>query len=148
MLTLADDAHSVFLLFNYGVFSGTDVIRWAEKRVAESDVPTDALLELTWTLPDNTADIISHLNSLMRGAGLCSAFKKVLGNVYDYVASNPNEAERISHRLLGTLVTMRNDRDASQFYFLYRIDDDFEDVYKERSAVLKCFLNELQKFAD
>ncbi|HTQ40488.1 MAG TPA: hypothetical protein VMJ32_15795 [Pirellulales bacterium] len=152
MPTSAEDAQRVFLLFNYGVLFGADVIKWAEELVANADSPSNTLLELAWTKPDNTADIISHLNALTHGVDICEAFKRVLGVLYGYVKTHPMDAERISQRLLGTLVTLRNEKNAREFYFLYGIDDDFEHAnhgrYFERAAVLEDFLGELQKFAE
>jgi hypothetical protein len=150
MSSFADDAQRVFLLFNYGVMSGTDVINRAEDHVANSDSPSDPLLELAWASPNDTAEIISRLIVLTRGADIYIAFKKVLGYLYDYVMLHPTTAERITSRLLGTLIEIRHDTRAREFYFLYRCSDDFESVhqgeYVTRPTVLKFLLTELQKF--
>jgi ABC-type nitrate/sulfonate/bicarbonate transport system substrate-binding protein len=147
MFALAEDAQRVYLLFNYGTMSGADVVKWAEKQIDDSDSPSNALLELAWIHPDNTADIISVLNVLRQGADVYKSFEKILGFLYDYVKTHPAEAERISQRLLGTLVTLPDEKRRRDFYFLYRVDDDF-DLNIERSATLKKFLDELRKFAE
>jgi hypothetical protein len=147
----AEDAQSVFWLFNYGVMSGADVIKWAEDQIAITELPSDPLLELTWTKPDNTAEIISQMNTLKNGADFPEAFRRVLSCLHDYIAAHPADAERIADRLLNTLAGVPIDEKTREFHFLYRCSDYFEHAQQgrdiERSAVLKDFLSELQKFS-
>lgn len=151
MSIFAEDAQRVFWLLNYGVMSGADVIKWAEDRVAGIDLPPDPLLELTWTKPENTAEIISHLNSLKNGADFSEAFRRVLSCLHDYIATHPADAERIADRLLNTLAGFPIEEKTREFHFLYRCSDYFEHAQQgreiEQSAVLKDFLSELQKFS-
>ena len=150
MTAIAQDAQRQSLLFDYGVASAEDVIHWADSKIVEMDSPPDALIELSTTAPDHTADIISLLHRLREGADFWLAFRLVLGQLHDYVTNHPARAESIANHLFLTACAFYPAEIPADLQFLYRFDDAFSlartGTYGEPDTVYKEFISELGRY--
>lgn len=150
MSQLSQDAKRLSLLFDHGVATADEVIRWADLQIEAMDSPPEALLALSTISPNRTADIISVLHELSRGAEFWTAFRAALGRIHDQVASHPHHAEQLAKQFYFTVVRFSPAEVPDDLRFLYRLDDAFslarEGTYGEPESVHREFLRELERF--
>jgi hypothetical protein len=150
MLTIAQDAQRISLLFEYGVVSGTDVVGWSDSVILQMDSPPYELIELSLTAPDKTADIMSHLHQLSAGSDFWSALRSAMPQIRNFVVARPEQASSIAHHLFFTAV-LNPDNVPKDLSFMFRYDDEFwlaeGGIHRDPETVHRNFIHELSKFA-
>jgi|ERR1051326_4791559 hypothetical protein len=151
MESIAQDAKRMSFLFHYGVLDGLAVIAWADAAIVQMDSPPDALLELSTTAPEQTADLLSYLDRLSSGAESWSALKSAIPRIRDFVASRPDRAEAIANQLFLTGCYGAGDV-PEDLRFIFRYDDAFslarEGQYGDTQTVYQEFLHEMERFTE
>jgi hypothetical protein len=152
MESITQDAQRVNLLFQYGVLDARAIIAWADAVIVETDSPPDALLDLSTTASDRTADILSCLQRLSEGAEFWPALRSAIPQLRDFVTLHPDRAERIANHLYLTACSFAIGDVPEDLDFIYRFDDAFslagEGTYGETETVYREFVCEMGRFTD
>ncbi len=150
MQRIAPAAKQIALVFEYGVLAADAVIAWADAMIVESDIPPDSLIELSLTDPSRTADFISLLNQLSADAEFWPAMKSAIPRIKDFVVKHPESAEGIANHLFRAACEFPVSEVPDDLQFIYSIDDAFslahQGIYGEPEAVLRDFIEEMEKF--
>ena len=149
MQTIAHDAQRMSLLFEYGVLTGNDVIAWSDSAIVQLNSLPDALLQLSMTAPDKTADIMSHLHQLSSGSDFWAAVRSAMPQIRDFVGAYPDRAESIANHLHFT-ASFASGRVPKDLHFMFLFDDAFslahDGIYGEPQTIYHDFIHELEKF--
>ncbi len=149
-MTPVDDAKRLSLLLEYGVPAEREAIAWADSQIATLDSPPHALLELSTTPPDHTAEILSQLHVLETGSDCWAALRAAIPYLHEHLVSHPADAPRVAAKLFHVVVSA--DDVPQDFMFAYHFDDAFdlarERVFGDLKSVEAEFINELASFAD
>jgi hypothetical protein len=152
MQSITQDAQRVSLLFQYGVLDADAVIAWADEAIIEMDSPPDALLALSTTAPDRTADVLSCLHRLSSGAEFWPALRGAIPQLRDFVASHPDRAESIANHLFLTTCSFGVRDVPDDLHFIYRFDDALslarEGTYGDTDTVRREFVHEMERFTE
>lgn len=112
--------------------------------------PPDALLELSTTAPDRTADVLSCLHRLSSGADFWPALRNAIPQLRDFVASHPDRAESIANNLFLTVAHFPVAELPDDLHFIYRFDEAFslarEGTYGDTETVYREFIHEMERF--
>jgi hypothetical protein len=150
MPTIAQDAQRVSLLFHYGAMTACEVIAWADSWILELEEPSDLLIELSTTLPNETTEIVSRLHRLSTGADIWSALRSAFPRLHEFILSQPEKAEIVANHLFNTGCEYLSSNVPKDLNFIYRFDDAFSLAYAgivgEPKAVYAEFIFELEKF--
>jgi hypothetical protein len=150
MQSITQDAQRVSLRFQYGVLDAAAVIAWSDGAIVQMESPPDALLELSTTAPDRTADVLSCLHRLSSGAEFWPALRSALPQLRDFVAAHPDRAESIANHLFLTVVRFPVAELPDDLHFIYRFDDAFslarEGTYGDTETVYREFIHEMERF--
>ena len=148
MQSTPQDAQRVSLLFQYGVLDASAVIGWADAAIVQMDSPPDALLELSATAPEKTADVLSCLHCLSSGAEFWPALRSAMPQLRDFVVSHPERAESIAYHLFLTACGFGVADVPGDLHFIYRIDDAFslarDGSYGDTESVYREFVHEME----
>jgi hypothetical protein len=149
MQSIAQDAHTMSLLMQFGVRTGSDIIAWSDSLIAQLDSPTDILLELSMTAPDKTANIVSCLNRLSLGSDFLTAFRSALPLIREFLILHPDRAEGIANHLFRACCQFGYEELPKDLRFVYHFDDAFslarEGTYSNTRTVYREFVDELGK---
>ena len=150
MQSITQDAQKVSLLFQFGVLDASAVIAWADTAIVQMEPPPDALIELSTTPPDRTADILSCLHRICSGAEFWPALRSTLPHIREFILAYPDRAAAIANDLFLTVCSFGISEVPDDLHFVYRFDDAFslahEGTYGEPETVYREFVHELEKF--
>jgi hypothetical protein len=145
--SIAQDAQRISLLFQYGALDASSVVTWADNAIVALDSPPDALVDLSLAAPASTAEILSCLHRLSLGADFWSALRSAVPALRNFIAQDPERAERIAGHLLVTVYSFDVKDVPKDFHFIYRFDDAFslarEDIYGDLKAVCREFADQM-----
>jgi hypothetical protein len=102
MDVLPDDrlATSVFAVgLSLGFVRREDVVRWADRRIEELNIPPVWLIDLSLSLNLHLSDLTSLLQRVGHGADPAGTVEAILALLPPVAASTVEEAERIASRL-------------------------------------------------
>ena len=95
---LVQEAARELFLFNLGVRSPADIVRWVDAVIAKVEAPHQLLIELSTTPPERLDRFISVLSDLRRGSDFWSAVRDAMPALHGFVVAHPEEAERIARQ--------------------------------------------------
>ena len=143
MRTESDDALavSVFALaLDHGFVRREDVVRWADRRIAETDIPPAWLIDLSLSQDRHLSDLISELSEVGTDVSAEAVLRAVLALVPGVRAMSFDEAETLAKRLYGIARHRIDDWGSKLLGEADAIDDEFALVrsgYCSRQAAVE-----------
>src|SRR5262245_28053964 len=125
MQSITQDAQRVSLLFQYGVLDAAAIVTWADEAIVQIESPPAALLALSTTALDKTADILSCLHRLSSGAEFWPALRSAIPQIRDFIVAYPDRADALANHLFLTACSFGISDVPDDLRFVYRFDDAF-----------------------
>ena len=100
-----------------GVFTITEVIKWADSEITKSESPDELLIDISLMEDANPHDVLSKLKELSISANNLNALRKILSKMYPILKSKPHYSPSFARRLYQIFIE-----------FNYNIPDDLNHI--------------------